>query len=38
MVRHIARALVQQAEGEDQCDSLPAQCSRRDTLTGSFRV
>ena len=24
MVRHIARALVQQAEGEDQCDSLPA--------------
>ena len=23
MVRHIARALVQ-AEGEDQCDSLPA--------------
>ena len=24
MVRHIACALMQQAEGEDQCDSIPA--------------
>ena len=41
MVRHIARALVHQAEGENQCDSIPVQvlpqdCEKnvRQTLTG----
>ena len=44
LVRHIARALVQQAEGEDQCDTIQAQvlddCGKhvRNTLIGFFRA